>query len=406
MSIDRRAFIRSLSGQAVRSIGAALALTGQVRQDIAQELRQEDPVAAQSTEARPTHADDRSADWQSAEIHPGPTEGVALGAWADVPAVPSVLTEAGTIEALDQRRLPHDVQWVTLASAGEVVQAIRDGVIDGGAAMVGVAVQTVAMVATRAADAPATSRGAVISGAARALSAARPDTPLVREALAAFIPDLHAIEIPTLDELRSAAASRAASVQAEHRALASVGAAWLLERFRPDANVVLAGEFGPAAAASIGTTSAVLRGAAEAGLHLRVHVLDGEPPATSVALLLAAVGVAPIEIRSVPDVRLEQLLAESDVNVVLLGASWVSADGTLAGRLGSVAAALLARRRGIPVVGLASRSMVVHGAAGQAAAATSRSHGGVPLELVDGSLVDLILTDVGAVSPESMGRLR
>jgi hypothetical protein len=92
------------------------------------------------------------------------------------------------------------------------------------------------------------------------------------------------------------------------------------------------------------------------------------------------------------------------VKVVLLGASWVGGDGTLGGQLGSVSAALVARRREIQVVGVASRSMVVRERPARRVAATHRPHRGVPLELVDGQLLGLMLTDVGVVSPGSMGR--
>jgi methylthioribose-1-phosphate isomerase len=285
------------------------------------------------------------------------------------------------------------------------VQAIRDGVIDGGLAIVGAAVQTLAMVADRASSAPATSRAAIVSGAARALAGARPDVPLVRQALGAFIPDLDTIEIPSLGELRAAAGFRAGTVQAEHRALAGIGAAWLLERFGPDVDIVLVGEFGPASSASIGTTSSVLRAAAESGMRLRVWVADGEPHARSAALLRASIGAAPIDVQSIPDVRLHRLLAEHDVKVVLLGASWVGDDGTLAGQLGSVSAALLARRRGIQVVGVASRSMVVRGRPGHRDVASRRPHGGVPLELVDGQLVNLTLTDAGVFGSRAHGEV-
>ena len=405
MSIDRRSFIRSLSGQAVRSVGAALAITGQVRQEIEGQLRDEAPTAEAAVEARSAGRSDLPAALGSAEIVPWAGEAVELGAWADEPAIPSILTEAGVIAAVDQRQLPADVVRVTLGSAGEVVQAIRDGVIDGGLAIVGAAVQTLAMVADRASSAPPTSRAAIVSGAARAWVGARPDVPLLRAALGAFVPDLDRIEIPSLGELRAAAESRAETVRAEHRALASIGAGWLRERFGPATDILLVGEFGPTSSASIGTTSSVLRAAAEAGMHLRVWVADGEPLARGAALLRASIGAAAIDVQSIPDAHLHRLLIEHDVKVVLLGASWVGGDGSFGGQLGSTSAALLARRREIQVVGVASRSMVVRESPGHRVAATHQTHRGVPLELVDGQLLDLTLTEVGVVGPGSIGRL-
>lgn len=404
MSIDRRAFIRSLTGQAVRSVGAAIALSGQVRQELAGQLLEEPPVQGAPAVPPAAVSPEAPGAFEPATGVPPPPDALTLGAWSDQPALSSALTGAGSIEAVDQRALPGDVVIVTLESVGEVVHAIRDGVIDGGLAIAQVAAQAVAMAALRASSGPETSRVAIVLGAARALAGVRPDVPLIREALLVSIADLDGTEAPSAEELRRAAGAREETVRAEHRAIASAGAAWLRERFGSRADIMLVGEFGPAATGSIGTTSAVLRAAAESGMEIRVWMPDGDPAGRGAALLRDAVGAAPIDLRPFADAHLNRVMTDHNVRLVMLGASWARVDGTIAGQLGGVAAALVARERGIPVLGVASRSMFLQGRHGLRPAAASRAPGAVRLERVDGRLVDLILTDAGAVGAGTAGR--
>jgi methylthioribose-1-phosphate isomerase len=405
MAIDRRSFIRSLGSQAVRSVGAAIAMSGQVRQEIADQLLIDETAAPLDAPPRSDPRPLEPGTFTATSIAPSSADKLALGGWAERPLLGSWLAGAIALDALDQRRLPDEAEVTRLESAGEVVTAIWEGVIDGGLATALAAVQTIAMVAARALDAPEPSRRLIISGAARALAGARPDVPLVGQAVRSLIPDIDVPDIPSADVLRAAADTLGETIQAEHRALAAAGAAWLRGRFGIDADLMLVGEFGPAATSSIGTTSAVLRVAADLGMRFRVWVPDGGRSGRGAALLDAAVGPGPIDVRPFADHHLNRVLADHDVRAVLLGTSWVAEDGTLAGQLGCLAAALLAHERAIPVVGVASRSMLVRTSTlGQRFMPSART-GYTPLELIAARLVDVVLTDAGPIGATELAQL-
>ena len=381
-----------------------MALSEQVRQELSDQLLNE---ATESLTGRPS-GDERTVEPVGFDVlspvEPGRLNDLTLGAWYEQPVQASTLTEDGALQVVDQRRLPSEVIHTRLETASDVADGMRAGVIDGGLATAVTALQAVAMVTARVSTAPETSRSAIVAGAVRAIRGARPDIPLVGEAFSTLVPEANGHELPSAEVLRSAAAAMSATIVAEHRALALAGGAWIRERLGARADVVLVGEFGPAATGSVGTTYAILRAAADFGTRLRVWLPEGHPPGRAAAILSAGGGAESIQVNSFADYRLNQILTDHSAQAVLLGASWASEDGSLASQLGSVAAALTARDRGIAVMGVVSRSMVVRGGLDQLQPARQTATGFVPLERVDARLVDLVLTDAGVMGASGLGK--
>ncbi len=390
-SVDRRSFIRTLGEQALLSVGSALALGHEVREEVIAQLREESPAASSAT----------GPDVPS----PNPGRGTAnapaawepLGPWAREPVVATRLLADGTMTAVDQRGLPGPRHEVPLRSVGDVVGAMRAGIIDGGLALGQAGVQALAMAAIAAGAAPRPATMATLRGAARALAGARADVPLLRAVVEAALSDAAgAAGEPVAARLSRTAVGQAAATHGEHVELARQGAVWLDGSFEGHVRVLLAGEFGPAATGSIGTTSAILRAAADHGTVMEAWIPAGMPAGRGQAILSAALAGSPATIHALADVRIGRLLLERRVQVVLLGASWVAADGSLAGEVGSRAIALLAREAEIPVIGVASSSMVVRPwPPGEPVAFDERDDGAIPLELVEGRLLSGFIGESG-----------
>jgi methylthioribose-1-phosphate isomerase len=286
---------------------------------------------------------------------------------------------------------------VELRTVGEVVEAMRAGVIDGGLALSQAALQALALAAMSAGDASRPATLATLRGAARALSGARPDVPLVRAVVETVLEDAGAGgDEPLVPRLCRSADGLTRTIHAEHVQVACRGAAWLGRSFGGTVRVLVTGVFGAHATGSIGTTSAILRAAADRGTSLDVWVPAGMPAGRSEAILSAALADTPATVRAVSDVRIGALLLERRVQVVLLGASWLAADGSLAGEVGSRTIAVLAKEAGIPVVGVASAAMNAGPRPHEGPPAPAdRAGGPVPLELVDARWLGGILGETG-----------
>jgi methylthioribose-1-phosphate isomerase len=412
MSIDRRSFIRAISGQAVRSLGAAAALSAEIRRDLVDQLRDEPlpsplpgtgvsiPRMHATIPIEPTSADDR------------------LGLWADIPPIASHLTAMGTLEFVDQRELPGPARTLEAVSVSEVVDWMRVGALDGGLCLAQTCTQAAAMAAIAAGTAPRVSTLAVVRGAIYALTGARPDVPLIATHLAACLADdgidgpfdpvgSDETPVPLAMALRRRADAMADEARDEHRRSAARGADWLHRQFGDRARLLLVGETGPVSTATIGTTSAIIRTAAERGQTVEVLVPDGEPRGRSVAILADALRNTAVSIESIADASVGRQLASKAVDIVLMHASFAIDDGSLVGVSGSLAAALLANEAGVHFVGVATPSMVTQTAPGpRAHSILGPDAGSAPLEIVPARLISAVLTDSGPVAPGAMSGRR
>ena len=109
----------------------------------------------------------------------------------------------------------------------------------------------------------------------------------------------------------------------------------------------------------------------------------------------AALADTAATVHAVPDVRIGTLLLERHVDVVVLGAAWLTEDGSLAGAIGVRGIAMLAKEARIPVVGVASSRMVVRGTHAVGAPPVGEREDCVPLELVDRRWLAGILSETG-----------
>lgn len=333
--------------------------------------------------------------------------GSTLGPWADISPETSRLTPAGTIEFVDHRAHPDDGVRREATSVGELVGWLRAGAIDGGLSVVQAATQGTAMAAIGAGLAPRTSIVAVVRGAVRALIGARPDLLLLASHLDDLLADDAAAVLidPLASMLRDRADGFGEAIRAEHRRLASNGAGWIEATHGKRVRILLVGEAGPIATATIGTTSAIIRAAADQGARVEVLVPDGERHGRGAAILAGAVGASSIAIERISNGSVGDLLASRRVDLVLVHARSADREIGLTCEVGSLAAALLAHDAGVPYVGAASRSMMISSPRGPRAARASLADTGfVPLETVSPNLVTGVLTETGFVSMTALGR--
>jgi methylthioribose-1-phosphate isomerase len=333
--------------------------------------------------------------------------------WLEPPAGPA-------IELLDQTRLPAEEAVVRCADIPALVSAIRRLVVRG-APLLGVAgAFGVALAAARGDD---------VASAAETIANARPTAVNLgwgaRRALAAYqrtaqADDQQAERIAAraaVDEAFSIAAADAAA----SAAMAEHGLALIPERAR----ILTHCNTGALVSAGQGTAFAVILAAHRAGRLAQLWVDETRPLLQGARLTAYEAKRAGIPHAVLADAAAASLFAAGQVDIVLIGADRIAADGSVANKVGSYGLAVLARHHQVPFVVVAPMSTVdfnTPDGAGieveqRAAEEVTRLAGvtiapaGTPgynpaFDVTPPGLITAIVTERGAAHPVSAGTLR
>ncbi|HUK73528.1 MAG TPA: S-methyl-5-thioribose-1-phosphate isomerase [Streptosporangiaceae bacterium] len=274
--------------------------------------------------------------------------------WLDPPQGPAVAL-------LDQTLLPAEMSVLVCDDVPALVGAIKRLVVRG-APMLGVAgAFGVALAAQRGDD---------VAAAADALAAARPTAVNLAwgaaRSLAAYEDALRTsagTSQPDPERLaRAAVLAEARSIERADAAASAAMAARGLTLVPNQARVLTHCNTGALVSAGEGTAFAVVAAAHRAG-RLRMLWVDETRPLLQGARLTAwEARRAGIPFAVLPDAAAASLFARGAVDIVLVGADRIAADGSVANKVGTYGLAVLARRHGVPFVVVAPASTVDLGA--------------------------------------------
>jgi methylthioribose-1-phosphate isomerase len=279
------------------------------------------------------------------------------GVEADDPIPRTVEWRDGAVRLIDQRVLPGKLQFLDCRTVDEVCEAISSLAVRGAPALgatggYGVAlacaiaagegpdvgVGAVVRVATAAADRLVATRPTAVNlawGASRVLAAARA---AARAGGAAG--GTEAVWQAALEEAERLAEQDVA----DNRAIGRHGATLV-----PDgAQVLTHCNAGALACVGYGTALGVIRAAAEAGKAPRVWVDETRPVLQGARLTAWELDRLGIPGTLVADVMAGSLMASGDVDLVVVGADRVAANGDVANKIGTYSLAVLAAHHGVP----------------------------------------------------------
>ncbi|MEB3223176.1 MAG: S-methyl-5-thioribose-1-phosphate isomerase [Candidatus Sericytochromatia bacterium] len=256
---------------------------------------------------------------------------------------------------IDQTRLPADVHWVACETPEQVAEAIR-GMVVRGAPAIGVAAAWGMALAARGARGHGRDAAlARLREAASTLVAARPTAVNLAWAVAALL--AHAEGTPgdgaALAEALTAEARRLHDADvATNRAIGQAGRAVV-----PDgANVLTHCNAGALATAGYGTAVGVLRAAHEAGRRLHVWVDETRPYWQGARLTAWELVQLGIPATLITDSMAAHFMARGAVDLVVVGADRIAANGDTANKIGTYGLAVLAAAHAIPLYVAAPRS--------------------------------------------------
>lgn len=242
------------------------------------------------------------------------------------PIPPTIQWCDGRIVMIDQRRLPRELVLLTVATVDQLCAAIS-GLAIRGAPVLGVAgAMGIALAATTGVD---------LEEAARQLIATRPTA----VNLAWGVAQARAAADPVAEAQRLASED-----VARNRRIGAHGAALL-----PDgARVYTHCNAGALACVGYGTALGVLRAAHDLGKAPTAWVGETRPVLQGARLTAWELAQLGIPATLVADVMAGSLMAQGEVDCVVVGADRVAANGDVANKIGTYGLAVLARHHGVP----------------------------------------------------------
>lgn len=284
--------------------------------------------------------------------------------------VKSISWENGKLLLLDQRRLPAEEVWIPLTKWTEVAAAIRDMVVRGAPA-IGVAAAYGMVLAA----AEGSHRGAAREG----LAQSRPTAVNLFWAL----DQMDKAEWSVEDQLRAAEAVEQYEINT-NRAIGANGAALVPEKAR----ILTICNTGSLATPGIGTALGIIRTAHEQGKVQHVYACETRPRMQGLRLTAYELLSDGIQFSMITDSMAGTLMATKGVDLVVVGADRITANGDTANKVGTYTLAVLAKHHGVPFMVAAPRSTIDN----------QMGHGSeIPIEERDAS--ELLVIDGVQVGP-------
>ncbi len=262
--------------------------------------------------------------------------------------------EGSVLHIIDQRKLPEVLEEYHAKSAAEAAFAIREMIVRGAPAIGQVAAIGLALTGAKLVTARPYARRATLRGAANALRNARPTAVNLRWAvdrmMAAYesVGDLSEDGDAIARAMRAEADAIVAEATEDHGRLAAFGRDALDYPADRPLRILTHCNAGPLACGQFGTALGVVQAAHYAERDLHVWVGETRPYLQGARLTTWELAQAGVPHTLIPDVAAGHLMATGEVDVVLVGADRIAANGDTANKVGTYTLAVLAQRHGIP----------------------------------------------------------
>jgi methylthioribose-1-phosphate isomerase len=254
----------------------------------------------------------------------------------------------GRLELIDQRLLPTRFEYVSCTNALEVAEAIRAMVVRGAPAIGCAAAFGVALEALRYQQGSRKQFDAALDAAFKTLAASRPTAvnlfwalERMRTALAAAVRD---DPKATAAKLAEAALELLRADIESNRAIGRAGA----ELIADGARILTHCNAGALATAGHGTALGVIRSARDQGKRISVIAGETRPFLQGARLTAWEMVQENIPVTLITDNMAGRLMRLGEIDLVIVGADRVAANGDVANKIGTYTLAVLAARHHLP----------------------------------------------------------
>jgi methylthioribose-1-phosphate isomerase len=259
-------------------------------------------------------------------------------------------TASGDVRLLDQRRLPGEEVYLEIGTAEGVADAIRHLQVRG-APLIGIAAAMGLVAGTR--ELRGAAREAFLARLAQLvqlLGSARPTAVNLRWALERMA---RAATTAPADDAGSALWERlqaeATAIWEEDRAMCRRIGEYGLPLVPDGAKVLTHCNAGALATGGIGTALAPIYLAHERGRRVHVYVDETRPVLQGARITAWELQQAGVPCTLIADAAAGALMRQAQVDVTLVGADRICANGDFANKIGTYSLAVLARHHGVPL---------------------------------------------------------
>jgi methylthioribose-1-phosphate isomerase len=264
--------------------------------------------------------------------------------------LPTIAREDDAVVMIDQRKLPAQEVYVRAKTASEVARAIKTMVIRGAPA-IGVAAAMGIALGMRKSKATGTQRfAAEFQKTCELMAATRPTAvnlfwaiERMKRTFAASVQDGESVE-QIKDRLEREAQAIHDEDVANCRAMGAFGA----ELVPDEARVLTHCNAGALATAGYGTALGVIRGAVEKGKRVTVFADETRPFLQGARLTAWELVRDNIPTTIITDNMSGALMRQGKVDLVVVGADRIAANGDTANKIGTYCVAVLAREHRVP----------------------------------------------------------
>ena len=300
-----------------------------------------------------------SAEAAGAILDPSSYGAIAQSAAPVVPPAPTGFRASfregnGVLYIVDQRKLPDTLEEYEAKSAAQVAYAIREMIVRGAPAIGQVAAIGMALTARANVNTRPYARRATLRGAANVLRSSRPTAVnlgwAVDRVMAAYeaVGELSEDGDAIASAIRGEADTIVFETTDDHGRLATFGLEALdFPEDRP-LRILTHCNTGPLACGQFGTALGIVQAAHHAGRSVHVWVDETRPYLQGARLTTWELAQAGVPHSLIPDVAAGHLMARGEVDVVIVGADRVVANGDTANKIGTYPLAVLAARHVIP----------------------------------------------------------
>ena len=264
--------------------------------------------------------------------------------------LPTIAWQGDEIVMVDQRKLPAAEIYVTCKSVNDVAKAITTMVIRGAPAIGVCAAMGLALGAARSKATGTKQFTTEFQKNCDLLAATRPTAVnlfwAIERMKRAFSEGALAGE--SVDQLKARLRTTADRIHdddvASCRAIGAHGATLVPQ----EANILTHCNAGALATAGYGTALGVIRGAVEAGRKVRVLADETRPFLQGARLTAWELVKDGIDTTVITDNMAGSIMRKGDIDLVVVGADRIAANGDTANKIGTYSVAVLAKEHGIP----------------------------------------------------------
>lgn len=266
--------------------------------------------------------------------------------------------DSGAVKMIDQRALPWKLEFVRLETAEAVAESIQNMTVRGAPAIGAAAGFGMALAARKSKADAIDALAEDLRKAAKLLKAARPTAVNLAWAVDKLLEIAASDEFSNPDDLRDVLLQAAKRIADEdvaiNKRMAQRGAALV----KDGATILHHCNTGALATVDYGTALGVVRSAFELGKKIHVLLDETRPRLQGSRLSAWELDRLGVSYDIIPDTAAGYYMGHGEVDIILVGADRIAANGDVANKIGTYQLAIMAQAHGIPFYTVAPTSTI------------------------------------------------